>query len=76
MVENCATQNISPTIYAKITTGRLVPYMPKLIDLDQLGFISGSKAPNATWKIANLIHYVESTKTPTIFLTLDAEKSL
>lgn len=49
--------------------------MPNLIDADQVGFISGRQAPDVTRKIINLLHYAETTKTPSIFLTLDTEKA-
>lgn len=49
--------------------------MPNLIDPDQVGFIAGRQAPDATQKIVNRIHYADMTKTPTTFLTLDAEKT-
>lgn len=58
---------------AKAIAYRLSPIISNLIDPDYMGFVSGRQAPDTIRKIINVIHYVEFTKTPTTFLTLDTD---
>lgn len=67
--------NTDLKIYAKLLVQRLTPLMPNIIHPDQVGFTLGRQAPDATRKIINLIHLSKSTKTPAIFVALDAEKA-
>lgn len=49
-------------------------FMPDLIHIDQSGFTKGRQAPDATRRMINLIHYAESSRTPSLLFSLDAEK--
>lgn len=67
--------NFDLKMYAKTIAVRLLDVMPTLIHRDQTGFAKGRQAPDATRRMINLIHYAESSGTPSLLLSLDAEKS-
>lgn len=67
--------NLDLQIYAKLIANRLKNILPFLIHKDQSGFTKGRQASDATRRMINIIHHVESTKTPSLFLFLDAEKA-
>lgn len=50
-------------------------FLPKLTQEDQIGFIPSQQAPDFTHKILNLMHMTESSRTPSLLLSLDAEKA-
>lgn len=62
-------------IYAKLITRRLTTYIPSLIQKDQMGFVRGRQTSDATRRIINIIHHAELTKTPSLLLSIDAEKA-
>lgn len=63
-------------LYAKTIARRLFTVLPDLINKDQVGFIKGCQAPDATRRLINIISHVKKSKTLTILLSLDAEKAL
>lgn len=67
--------NLDLKIYAKTIATRLLDIIPTLIHRDQTGFTKGRQAPDATRRMINLIHHAESTGTPSLLLSLDAEKA-
>lgn len=67
--------NVDLKIYAKIIANRLAQFLPTLVKHDQVGFIPGRQAPDATRRIINLLHAAESSGTPSLLLSLDAEKA-
>lgn len=62
-------------LYAKVLARRLFTVLPSLINKDQVGFIKGRQAPDGTRRLLNIISSVELSKTPTLLLSLDAEKA-
>lgn len=67
--------NVDVKIYAKLIANRLSILLPKLINQDQEGFVSGRQANDATRRMINIIHSAEKLKMPSLLLTLDAEKA-
>lgn len=67
--------NIDVKLYAKILANCLLPLLPRLISVDQVGFIPGREARNNTIKAINIHHWLSTTSTQGIFLFLDAEKA-
>lgn len=62
-------------IYAKILANRLVNITPQLIGPDQVGFTKGRQAPDSTRRILNITDQIHTDRTPSLLLTLDAEKA-
>lgn len=58
-------------LYAKAFARRLLTIRPTLINKDQVGFIRGCQAPDGTRRLINILSHVESSKIPTILLSLD-----
>lgn len=54
--------NVDLKIYAKVLANRLVPLLPKLISLDQVGFIPGREARDNTIKAINIHKWLTSTQ--------------
>lgn len=50
-------------------------HLPNLIHLDQVGFVPSREARDNTIKVLNLLHVVDTTKTPCVFVSTDAEKA-
>lgn len=67
--------NTDLKLYARFIAQRLTPIMPHIIHPDQVGFTLGRQAPDATWKILNVLHFTEKHNISTLFITLDAEKA-
>ena len=67
--------NIDTKIYAKLIATRLIDIMPSLIHPDQSGFTKGRQTCAATRRLINIIHHSNSTGTPSLLLSLDAEKA-
>lgn len=40
-----------------------------------MGFLRGRQTSDATRRIVNVIHYAERTRTPSLLLSIDAEKA-
>lgn len=67
--------NVDLKIYAKILANRLLPLLPNLISLDQVGFIPGREARDNTIKAINIHKWLTSQQQQGFFLSLDAEKA-
>lgn len=67
--------NADIKLYAKTLARRLLKVLPTLINRDQVGFIRGRQAPDGTRRLLNILSHAESSKTPTLLLSLDAEKA-
>lgn len=68
--------NIDVKVYAKLIANRLAAVLPSLINQDQVGFITGAQAPNATRRMVNLLHLMEKHKELSLPLVSDSEKAL
>lgn len=55
-------------MYAKIIANHLLTPLPKLISLDQVGFIPGREAKDNTTKAINLHNWLTSTKQHVFFI--------
>lgn len=62
-------------VYAKILANRLQPLLPRLIHLDQVGFVSGREARDNTLKTLLIADYARAHNIPLCLLTVDAEKA-
>lgn len=67
--------NTDVKLYAKVVASRLMPLLPILVHPDQVGFVPERQAPDATRRVINLIHQTNQTRTPSLLLSLDAEKA-
>ncbi|XP_044141599.1 uncharacterized protein LOC122931592 [Bufo gargarizans] len=54
---------------------RLHKVLPALIDIDRVGFVAGRQCRDGTRRIIDLLHMAELSRSPTVFLSLDAEKA-
>lgn len=61
-------------IYTKIIALRLMRALPDIINPNQVGFISGLQAPDATRSVIELVQRSELCQTPSTLLGLDAER--
>jgi len=68
-------QNCSLKIIAKILTTRLQQEIPKLIDLDQTGFIKGRSISENFIYAMELVQCCHKRKLPTLVLKLDFAKA-
>ena len=69
--------NCDYKIITKLLSKRLELVLPKLIiirKLDQTGFIKGLHSSDNTRRLFNIIHYLNQEKTPSLLISLDAEK--
>uniref|UniRef100_A0A8C5P8P1 Reverse transcriptase domain-containing protein n=1 Tax=Leptobrachium leishanense TaxID=445787 RepID=A0A8C5P8P1_9ANUR len=67
--------NVDAKLYAKILANRLTDIMPLLIADDQVGFIKSRQGPDNTIKAMALMDYATDSATPSLILSLDAEKA-
>lgn len=67
--------NVDLKMYAKILANRLLPLLPHLVSLDQVGFVPGREARDNTLKALNIHKWLTSKKQDGFFLSLDAEKA-
>lgn len=67
--------NMDVKIYAKLLANGLENILPSLISQDHSGFTKGRQASDATRRMINVIHHIESTKMPSLLLFLEAEKA-
>jgi len=68
-------QNCSMKIIAKILTSRLQEEIPKLIDLDQTGFIKGRSISENFIYALELVQHCHKQRLPTLVLKLDFAKA-
>lgn len=66
--------NSDVKIYAKTLARRLLQVLPRIVHPDQVGFIHGRQAPDATILVLDLLDSSVICQTPSLFLSLDAEK--
>lgn len=66
--------NIDVKLYAKKLANRILPLLPSLVSLDQVGFIPGREARDNTLKAISIHHWLSSSSKPGFFLSHDAEK--
>lgn len=62
-------------IYRKDLALRLLDLLLLLVYLDQVGFIKGCQAPDATRSMLYILMHIELHKIPALYLALDAEKA-
>lgn len=67
--------NLDLKISTKILANRIQHFIPKLIHLDQVGFVPTREARDNTTKALNLLHAVNVSQTQCMFLNTDAEKA-
>lgn len=67
--------NVDVKIYAKLIANRLINILLKLIHKDQTGFTKGRQSSDATRRMIDIIHQVDNSGTPSVLLSLDAEKA-
>uniref|UniRef100_A0A8C5PP31 Reverse transcriptase domain-containing protein n=1 Tax=Leptobrachium leishanense TaxID=445787 RepID=A0A8C5PP31_9ANUR len=67
--------NTDLKLFTKILSKRLDLIMGTLIHPDQVGFIPGRQAYENTRRSADLLWLASSSNTPSLFLSLDAEKA-
>lgn len=67
--------NVELKLLTKIIASRIQQHLPGLIHLDQVGFVPSREARDNTAKVLNLLHAVNVTKTPCVFVGTDAEKA-
>lgn len=52
--------NVDAKIYAKMPASRLLPLLPKLVSLDQVGLIPGREARDNMLKAISIAHWLSS----------------
>lgn len=62
-------------LLAKVIANRLMVFLPELVHPDQVEFVPGRQAPDATRRVPNLIHHAAHNQAPSLLLSLDAEKA-
>uniref|UniRef100_A0A8C5LLZ8 Reverse transcriptase domain-containing protein n=1 Tax=Leptobrachium leishanense TaxID=445787 RepID=A0A8C5LLZ8_9ANUR len=67
--------NADAKIFAKLLAERLKPFLSKLIRPDQVGFIPGREARDATARAIGAVAYARQTGEGVILLSMDAEKA-
>uniref|UniRef100_A0A8C5LLZ2 Reverse transcriptase domain-containing protein n=1 Tax=Leptobrachium leishanense TaxID=445787 RepID=A0A8C5LLZ2_9ANUR len=67
--------NADAKIFAKLLAERLKPFLPKLVRPDQVGFIPGREARDATARAIGAVAYAKQTGEGVILLSMDAEKA-
>uniref|UniRef100_A0A8C5LPX2 Reverse transcriptase domain-containing protein n=1 Tax=Leptobrachium leishanense TaxID=445787 RepID=A0A8C5LPX2_9ANUR len=67
--------NTDVKLLARVLANRLQKHLPGLVDLDQVGFIPGREARDATTRVINAICLAHNDKTPLLLLSTDAEKA-
>uniref|UniRef100_A0A8C5Q7B2 Reverse transcriptase domain-containing protein n=1 Tax=Leptobrachium leishanense TaxID=445787 RepID=A0A8C5Q7B2_9ANUR len=67
--------NADVKLMAKMMATRLNPLINNLVHPDQTGFIPSREARDNTQRAIALVHMAHNTKTPTLFLSIDAEKA-
>uniref|UniRef100_A0A8C5QFE3 Reverse transcriptase domain-containing protein n=1 Tax=Leptobrachium leishanense TaxID=445787 RepID=A0A8C5QFE3_9ANUR len=62
-------------LLARILANRLKRFLPQLVDSDQVGFIPGREARDATTRILNALALSKQSRSPLLLLSADAEKA-
>lgn len=67
--------NTDLKLFTKKIASRLQLHIPRLIHLDQVGFVPTREARDNTTKVLNLLYTATLAKTPSVFVSTDAEKA-
>uniref|UniRef100_A0A8C5PM05 Reverse transcriptase domain-containing protein n=1 Tax=Leptobrachium leishanense TaxID=445787 RepID=A0A8C5PM05_9ANUR len=67
--------NCDMKLLARVLANRLKRFLPQLIDPDQVGFIPGREARDATIRVINAITYTKHKERSLLLLSTDAEKA-
>uniref|UniRef100_A0A8C5PNR0 E3 ubiquitin-protein ligase RNF10 n=1 Tax=Leptobrachium leishanense TaxID=445787 RepID=A0A8C5PNR0_9ANUR len=67
--------NTDAKIFAKLLAERLKPFLSKLVRPDQVGFIPGREARDATSRALGAVAYAKKTGEGVVLLSMDAEKA-
>lgn len=67
--------NVDLKWYAKILANRLLPLLPQLISLDQVGFVPRREARDNTLKAINIHHWLTTNPYLGFLFSFDAEKA-
>lgn len=67
--------NTDIKLYAKLLTSRLTTFLPNLIHNNQVGFVPQRQTSNGNPRFLNLIQWAELHWTPSLLISLDAEKT-
>uniref|UniRef100_A0A8C5MEQ8 Reverse transcriptase domain-containing protein n=1 Tax=Leptobrachium leishanense TaxID=445787 RepID=A0A8C5MEQ8_9ANUR len=67
--------NFDAKIFAKVLANRLSPLLQDLVHPDQVGFVPNRQLFDNTRRNADLIWWLSSRATPSLILSLDAEKA-
>lgn len=70
-----ALLNVDLKLFSKILANRLLPYIPQLIHVDQVGFVPSREARDNTTRVLNIIQAAHSSKRPLLLLPTDVEKA-
>lgn len=67
--------NADIKLCSKTLACSLLAVLPTLNNIDQVGLVKGREAPDGTRRLINIISHTAYSKTPTLLLSLDAEKA-
>lgn len=67
--------NVDVKVYAKLLASRIQAVLPSLIKCNQSGLIKGRQPSDATRRMINLIHHASASRTPSLLLSIHAEKA-
>lgn len=67
--------NVDYKIIAKTMARRLENILPKIINPDQAGFVKSRHGTDNVRRALNIIHYLNTHKSPAFIISLDAEKA-
>ena len=62
-------------IIAKILSNRLSKYLPKLVHMDQTGFIKNRQSADNVTRLLSIIHLAQKREEMSVAVALDAEKA-
>uniref|UniRef100_A0A8C5WJ93 Reverse transcriptase domain-containing protein n=1 Tax=Leptobrachium leishanense TaxID=445787 RepID=A0A8C5WJ93_9ANUR len=67
--------NCDLKLFAKILAERLKPFLPALVNADQVGFVPGREAWDNTMRTLQLMHHARRSSQALALLSTDAEKA-
>uniref|UniRef100_A0A8C5PTB1 Reverse transcriptase domain-containing protein n=1 Tax=Leptobrachium leishanense TaxID=445787 RepID=A0A8C5PTB1_9ANUR len=67
--------NSDVKLLARVLATRLQHFLPRLVEPDQVGFIPGREARDATSRVINAIALAQKERIPLLLLSTDAEKA-